>query len=76
MNPRESPLVRISGEFELPRNQLSKCSCTRELEAREHEHGKMGHLVFCGELSSSVFFNDNACCLSEYQSNNALRARL
>ena len=32
----------------------------------------MGLLVFCGELSNSVFFNDNACCLSEYQSNNAL----
>ena len=76
MNPRESLLVRISGEFELPRNRLSKCNCTRELEAREHEHGKMGLPVFCGELSNSVFFTDNACCLSEYQSNNALRARL
>ena len=76
MNSRESLLVRISGEFELPRNQLSRCSCTRELEAREHEHGKMGLPVFCGVLSNSVFFNDNACCLSEYQSNNALRARL
>ena len=48
----------------------------RELEAREHGHGKMGFLVFCGELSNSVFFKDNVCCLSEYQSNNALHARL
>ena len=55
MNPRESLLVRISGEFELPRNRLSRCNCTRELEAREHEHGKMGLLIFCGELSNSVF---------------------
>ena len=30
----------------------------------------MGLRVFCGELSNSVFFNDNACCLSEYQSSN------
>ena len=76
MNPRESLLVRISGEFELPRNRLSRCNCTQELEAREHEHGKMGLLVFCGELSNGVFFNNNECCLPEYQSNNALRARL
>ena len=76
MNPRESLLVRINGEFELPRNRLLRCNCTRELETREHEHGKMGLLVFCGELSNSVFLNDNACFLSEYQSNNALRARL
>ena len=72
----ESLLVQISGELELPRNQFSKCNCTWELEAFEYGHGKMGLLVFCGELSNSVFFNDNACCLSEYQSNNALRARL
>ena len=34
-------------------------------------HGKMGLLAFCSELSNNVFFKDNACCLSEYQSNNA-----
>ena len=36
----------------------------------------MGLLAFCSELSNSIFFKDNACCLSEYQSNNALHARL
>ena len=76
VSPENSLSVRISGEFELPRNRLSRCNCTWELEAREHGHGKMGLLVFWSELFNSVFFKDNACCLSEYQSNNALQARL
>ena len=40
----------------------------------DHGHGKVGLVVACGELSNSVFFKDSACCLSEYQSNNALHA--
>ena len=28
VNPRDSLLFRISGEFELPRNRLSRCNCT------------------------------------------------
>ena len=28
VNPRESLLVRISGDFELPRNRLLRCNCT------------------------------------------------
>ena len=28
VNPGESLLVRISREFELPRNRLSRCNCT------------------------------------------------
>ena len=28
VNPRQSLLVRISGEFKLPRNRVSRCNCT------------------------------------------------